>query len=334
MKTRLSMVCTALIAVVLAVGCENSDEAGEVPAALEDENIEASATESCDVVILGGTTAATGAAIAAAKEFEIQKLKRRVCLLEPTDWPGGQLTASGVAAVDFDHHSAPAYGVNLTTLVANNAKVFADWMAQVGPVVKGAFTMENNSGRCWVSNRCYEPKRMVQIIKSTLASYEKSGTLKVFYNTVPKRMELQGKTIKAVIGIARTPLNGEEAAGTYNRRLSMVLEDWYSETDSSLYKKKKIRFAGVGQYPVFIDATEWGEGLVLSGAEYQQGLPGNETCGQAIVFPLALELKANPVQPPSWYTSNVLPAVKPESRKVYSHKGGGEPGKRTGGTVA
>ena len=99
--------------------------------------------------------------------------------------------------------------------------------------------------------------------------------------------------------------------------------DAYSETDSSLYKKKKIRFAGVGQYPVFIDATEWGEGLVLSGAEYQQGLPGNETCGQAIVFPLALELKANPVQPPSWYTSNVLPAVKPESRKVYSHKGGG-----------
>ncbi|MBL8717733.1 MAG: FAD-dependent oxidoreductase, partial [Myxococcales bacterium] len=42
----------------------------------------------CKVVIAGGTTAALAAALAAAAEGS------DTCLLEPTDWVGGQLTAS------------------------------------------------------------------------------------------------------------------------------------------------------------------------------------------------------------------------------------------------
>ena len=44
----------------------------------------------CDVVIVGGTTAAFAAAIASAAEGV------ETCLIEPTDWVGGQLTASAV----------------------------------------------------------------------------------------------------------------------------------------------------------------------------------------------------------------------------------------------
>jgi NADPH-dependent 2,4-dienoyl-CoA reductase/sulfur reductase-like enzyme len=50
----------------------------------------------CQVVIAGGTTAAFAAAISSAAEGV------QTCLLEPTDWVGGQLTASGVPAVDFE----------------------------------------------------------------------------------------------------------------------------------------------------------------------------------------------------------------------------------------
>ena len=47
-----------------------------------------------DVVIAGGSTAAFAAAIAAAESGA------RTALIEPTDWVGGQLTSSGVPAVD------------------------------------------------------------------------------------------------------------------------------------------------------------------------------------------------------------------------------------------
>src|ERR1700722_1524013 len=51
----------------------------------------------CDVVIVGGSTAAIAAGIAAAKA----EPGLHVVLLEPTDWIGGQLTSSAVCAVDW-----------------------------------------------------------------------------------------------------------------------------------------------------------------------------------------------------------------------------------------
>ena len=51
-----------------------------------------------DVVIAGGSTAGFAAAVSAAQEGA------RVALLEPTDWIGGQITASGVPAIDEAWH--------------------------------------------------------------------------------------------------------------------------------------------------------------------------------------------------------------------------------------
>ena len=51
-----------------------------------------------DVVIAGGSTAAFAAAVSAAESGV------RIALLEPTDWVGGQLTSSGVPAVDEAWH--------------------------------------------------------------------------------------------------------------------------------------------------------------------------------------------------------------------------------------
>ena len=53
----------------------------------------------CDVVIVGGSTSGLAAAVTAAKEGAV------TCLLEPTDMPGGQMTANGIPALDFSYEN-------------------------------------------------------------------------------------------------------------------------------------------------------------------------------------------------------------------------------------
>lgn len=57
-----------------------------------------------DVVIAGGSTAAFAAALSAASDGA------RVALIEPTDWVGGQLTSSGVPAIDEAWHKITPLG--------------------------------------------------------------------------------------------------------------------------------------------------------------------------------------------------------------------------------
>jgi len=52
----------------------------------------------CDVLVAGGGTGGIAAALAAARGG------RTVCLIEETDWIGGQLTAQGVSALDEHEH--------------------------------------------------------------------------------------------------------------------------------------------------------------------------------------------------------------------------------------
>ena len=56
----------------------------------------------CDVVVIGGSVAGLSAAVTAAKEGA------EVCLLEPTDMLGGQMTANGVPALDFSPEDCKA----------------------------------------------------------------------------------------------------------------------------------------------------------------------------------------------------------------------------------
>ena len=57
--------------------------------------------DDCSVVIAGGSVAAFAAALASASE------NVTTCLLEPTDWVGGQMTANGVPALDFAPEGYP-----------------------------------------------------------------------------------------------------------------------------------------------------------------------------------------------------------------------------------
>ena len=86
----------------------------------------------CDVIIAGGSLASLAAAVSAANYSSDQI----VCFLEPTDWPGGQLTASAVPAVDFGPNNRNS---------ANVAQSFASFL--FGPSMPG----DTNLGDCWAS---------------------------------------------------------------------------------------------------------------------------------------------------------------------------------------
>jgi hypothetical protein len=111
---------------------------------------------------------------------------------------------------------------------------------------------------------------------------------------VVKRVVLEetGSRIQSLTAISRVAKPGVASNG-YDRLLSQDLADWYSAKPSARFDKQLLEFvaAPARRPPVFVDATEWGEILALSGAPYLQGIEnrdggttGNDACGQATVF--------------------------------------------------
>lgn len=85
-------------------------------------------TARCDVVVAGGSTAALASAVAAARDNG----QLHVCLTEPTDWLGGQMTSSGVPAFDFGP---------LDRRAEFQPRDFADLVSSLGA---------GNPASCWV----------------------------------------------------------------------------------------------------------------------------------------------------------------------------------------
>ncbi len=75
----------------------------------------AALSPACDIVVAGGSLASLAAAITAANASSAH-----VCFLDPTDWPGGQLTASAVPAIDFGIRDGLLSTIALYVLVAVN----------------------------------------------------------------------------------------------------------------------------------------------------------------------------------------------------------------------
>ncbi|MEI8027106.1 MAG: FAD-dependent oxidoreductase [Pseudomonadota bacterium] len=251
-----------------------------VPQKNTSSELVASESETCDVVIVGGSTAALAAALSSADS------NVKTCLLEPTNWPAGQMTASGVSAIDFAHHRPN--DMKLPEASLDNRNWNKDFAEALNP-------FRSNPGKCWVSNICYEPKLALQ--KTILPMIQKrSPTLKVFYETTVTSVVKKNEAIVSLVGVKRTAKKG----GGYKNPLSQDLADWYSSKDSQFFSKKVITFSGSkGTIPVIIDASEFGDILVLADAPYLQGtevsedsLTADEQCGQAIVYPFVLEAVA------------------------------------------
>jgi FAD dependent oxidoreductase len=260
---------------------------------------------SCEVIVNGGTTAAYFAAYTAAKE------NKQVCLIEPTDWVGGQLTSSGVPAIDWQWNqnitpSAPGLtdGVNGQlphTLRENNNFLFFDMLQSI-----------TGKGKCWVSRDCMTSDKILP----KLTSYTNPLTnLRVFYNSVPKNVTKSSSVSKfdtytnSFFGInkinnvgiiQRTPVSGTG----YDQRLSQDINDWYSTSNSARFTKQNWILKGVGaNNPVVIDASDTGDILALSNSQYLQGLDNfdgssitaNDQCGQSVTYPFNIKYNANNV---------------------------------------
>lgn len=287
----------ALAVLCLPVGCKPRDfnasnPPEETKSALSSFN---SGEPRCDVIIAGGSTAALAAALASARE------QRVTCLLEPTDWPGGQMTSSGVSAIDFSHINVNGLRLGKESQRPENLEgTFYKWMQ----------ALPGNPGGCWVSDKCYEPEPFVnQQILPTIAA---ESSLKVYLNTVVKSVEVKDRRIVSLKAIQRTATRGTG----YERYFSDDITDWYSPNNSENFTKKSLTFTGRdNEMPIFIDATEFGDVLVLSGSPWLQGiedadgsLNNTDTCGQATVYPIAAVLNSEPVKE----GPNPFPVAHPE----------------------
>ena len=193
----------------------------------------------CDIFIAGGSTASFSAALTAAR------LKRNssVCLTDPTDWIGGQLTSSAVSAIDFGEYNNPdIHPGNLPASFMELCDLFS-----------------SKTGMCWVSSRCYQPTVLNLWIENLLA---KLPNLRVYLNTVITEVFSSNGRIRSMTAVQRTPRPGSTG---WELRTSEMILDWYS--NSSLFTKQELHF----QSNTFIEATEFGD--VLNALSwYAQGI--------------------------------------------------------------
>ncbi len=248
-----------------------------------------------DVVIAGGSTAAFAAAIAAAESGV------RTALLEPTDWVGGQLTSSGVPAIDEAWHTIRDKKSGQPLL---NVAQVARSPANITPNFLAALSALENPGDCWVSRFCFCPDSFLE--RQLMPLQRRVGNrLTVFLNTVVKRVELnnRGTRIRSLSAIRRAPKREVTYHG-YDRLPSQDLPDWYSPEPSARFDKQILKFSATdrpGHVTVFLDATEWGELFVLADVPYLQGVEdrdgavaGHDTCGQATVYCFVQEFLSEP----------------------------------------
>eukprot|EP00040_Diaphanoeca_grandis_P031710 m.190207 g.190207 ORF g.190207 m.190207 type:complete len:759 (-) comp32396_c1_seq5:146-2422(-) len=242
----------------------------------------------CDVVVVGGSVAGLAAAVTSAKQGV------HTCLLEPTDMIGGQMTANGIPALDFDNEDANKLfnvtGASPDTFQENMAFDFAQLLHSLPP--------PNYRHTCWVSPYCFLPtvifnhgiQNMLNSAGSNLTVYKNTVLLNA--TMVPSSITTNdpgGVRIQSVVAIQRT-ITPSASCGGYGTRLSQSLPDWYSVRDSTNFTKQLIRF----QSDVWIDTSYNGELLVLSGAPYLQGIDerfdgdtsgvGNDTVGQSFTM--------------------------------------------------
>jgi len=263
--------------------------------------------DDCQLLIVGGTTSALGAALSASRI-----LGTKACLLEPTDWAGGQLTAELLSAPDFAFHTIKDKDTNFTLNVGSIDRQ----LNNQNPLFAKMLNVLGDTGNCWVSPKCSIPELFhSQAVLPTL------NNTRIFYNTVIKRVtkDESGRRIIQVDAIQRTP---RQTSTESCRFLSEELPDWYSQEDSAWFTKTQLSFKNIS---FVIEGTSWGEVLVLSNASYLQGLMerfdgdisgiGNSTCGQSFTFDFLEQLRETPVDEPP----NPLPEPTGGANYSFEH---------------
>ena len=184
-----------------------------------------------DVVVIGGGLGGCMAALAAAKQG------LTVTLTEPTDWLGGQLTSQ---AVPPDEHRWIERTGATATFREFRERV-RDYYRRNYPLTEEARNNPIlNPGNGWVSRLAHEPKIALDVLQEMMSPYIHTQRIQVLYYTVPV-----------------------EVATEYDRIVSVTVH--HTQASGSVGQYTQL----IGQY--YLDATEEGDLLEQSGAEYVSG---------------------------------------------------------------
>ncbi|MCY9665958.1 FAD-dependent oxidoreductase [Paenibacillus alginolyticus] len=167
---------------------------------------------------------------------------RKVIMTEETDWIGGQLTNQAVPP--DEHPWVEQFGSTATYREFRNR--IRDYYKRNFPLAAGSSSaVLFNPGNAIVSTIAHEPRAALAVLRDMLAPYVHSGRLEILMGYVPIHVETEGDRIIAIH--VKELIKGGE----------IVL-----------------------QAPYFLDATETGELLPLSGTEYITGAESVDQTGE------------------------------------------------------
>jgi FAD dependent oxidoreductase len=148
-------------------------------------------SESCDVLVVGGSTGGTSAALAAAQAG------MHVCLTEETSWLGGQMTSQGVSEFDENQYIETAGGTASYYELRNSIR--QHYLGGFPLSSRGRAQHYFNPGNCWVSALCFEAPVALQVLDSMLNPFEQKGLLRVFLRTKAASVQMNGSRIESVL---------------------------------------------------------------------------------------------------------------------------------------
>lgn len=199
-----------------------------------------------DVLVVGAGLGGVAGALAALK------MGKRVILTEETDWIGGQLTSQAVPPDEhpwIEKHGCTASYRELRDRVR-------EYYLRNFPLLPHVRDDPHfNPGQGYVSKLCHESRASLTAMEQMLARYLSNGQLRLWLDTVPIAVEMNGDLVSSVT--LRDQLSGDET---------------------------------VVAAPYVLDATEMGDLLELGNVEHVIGAEGqaetNELHAPAVPNPM------------------------------------------------
>lgn len=190
----------------------------------------------------------------------------RVCLVERTHWLGGQLTVQGVCTPDENQWIETT---GCTARYAALRQSIRDHYRNHYLLSEAASSNPRfNPGSCWVSRLSVEPRVGAQLLLELLRNSRNGADIQIVFNARPIHAKIKEDRIQAIT---------------------------FSDADGQSFQ------ATATQY---IDATDLGDLLPLTGTEYRLGAESQDQTGepdappdphpdwiQPFTFPFALEIR-------------------------------------------
>ena len=177
-----------------------------------------------------------------AAALAVAQAGHRVILTEECDWIGGQLTSQ---AVPPDEHGwIERFGCTASYREFRNG--VRNYYRRNYPMTEAARSNPLlNPGNGWVSPLCHEPRVALAILSAMLAPFVSNGSLTILLNHRPVKADVTGDRVQAV-----------------------TLRDRQTGNETTI------------QADYFLDASELGDLLPLTGTEYVTGAESQSKTGE------------------------------------------------------